>query len=269
MLRPLSAIRVTLMSAWRLPSIGLAFVMLLAGCRSGQRAAFDGPGDDGGDGAAAPESGGDEPLPSFGDDATFNVGDASAPAGSCKEGHYTGTLEGTYKSYLTFVGIPITFTANIDLLLDESVQGGEIPTYNIANGTLSGLATLPDNVAPGLSSQLRCDIVGTLDCDQKKLVGGGLRNCTYCFLGAIAGGGTFYDGGPCTGLQGSFEGPLEADYDGASFSFVNGTWTAIENVPFQDSGTVPPEAGTSGDSGVAFGPGNYGGSGTWGATFVP
>jgi hypothetical protein len=71
------------------------------------------------------------------------------------------------------------------------------------------------------------------------------------------------------GLQGSFEGPLEADYDDTSFSFVNGTWSATENVPFEDSGTAPLDAGTSGDAGVAFGPGNYGGNGTWGATFVP
>jgi hypothetical protein len=257
------------MSAWHFPPIALGLVMLLLGCMNRQPAGFDELGDDGGNEAAAPDGAGDEPPPSYDDDATLNFGDASVAPGSCKAGHYAGTLMGTYKSYLTFVGIPIAFTAGIDLFLDESVQGGEIPTYNIANGTLSGLATLPNGVAPGLSSQLRCDIVGTLDCNQKKLVGGGLRNCTYCFLGAISDGGTFYDGGPCTGIQGSFQGPLDADYDGTSFSFINGTWSATDDVPFEASGMEPPEAGTSGDSGVAFGPGNYGGSGTWGATFVP
>jgi hypothetical protein len=258
----------TLVSARSFPPTALVFLMLL-GCSNRQRAGLDSPGDDGGDGAAAPDGAGDEPPAPVDDDATFKSGDASFGSGSCKAGHYAGSLVGTYASYLTFVGVPITFTASIDLMLDEAVQGGEFPTYSIANGTLSGLSSLPDGIAPGVSSQLRCDVVGTLDCNQKKLVGGGLRNCTYCFLGAAFDGGTFYDGGPCTGLQGSFEGPLEADYNGTSFSFVNGTWSATDNVPFQDASTAEPEAGTSGDSGVAYGPGNYGGSGTWGATFVP
>ena len=227
--------------------IWLGTVLALAeGCGS----ATDSTGftsNEGGDDAAASEAG--TLLPPLFDGAVLLQSDASlAAGGGCKAGHYTGMFSGTYSSFLTFVGVPIPVVGNVDLTLQQSVtSNGEFSMYTISNGTVSG-------TADGIVAQYQCDIVGTLDCRAKKLVNGGLRNCIYCV-------GTFFDdAGTCLGIAGSFEGPLTADYDTSTFSFVNGTWNGSEEIT--DGGAMVSDSGY-------LGPGNYGGSGTWSAQYTP
>jgi hypothetical protein len=96
----------------------------------------------------------------------------------------------------------------------------------ITNGHVSG-------TVDGILAQYRCDIIGSLDCTQKKIVGGRLVNCSYC-VGVFAG-----DSGLCAGVEGHFTGPLTADYDAANQALDNGTWTGKEGAdagPFGGSG---------------------------------
>jgi hypothetical protein len=190
-------------------------------------------------------------------------GGGSAGATNCKGGHYSGTFAGSYTSYLTSLfglgGFPLMVTGNVDMDLQQTAMtsSGEfagMTTYSIANGTIEGFA---NNVFP-----YHCDMVGTLDCDTKQLVGGGLRNCWYCV-------GLFVstDGGGCS-VYGHFDGPLNASYDGTTFSFVDGTWNGSEAAALDDAGTLP-EGGGVNDAGQYVGPGNYGGAGTWNATYSP
>ena len=73
------------------------------------------------------------------------------------------------------------------------------------------------------------DIVGRLNCTTRKLEGAALKNGNYLV-------GIFVL---------PFEGPLTADYDTLTMSFVNGTWDVKEPNPI------------------------YGGFGTWNAKSVP
>jgi hypothetical protein len=239
---------------------------LSSGCTSGEKSAFhdDTSVEDATAEDARPDVQNTEP-PQEGGIFAF---DGSAVESDCLPGHYLGTLEGTYASSLTVVGLPIPFAANIDLLLERSASGGEIPVYTVANGTLTGLSTLPNGLFSGLSSQLRCRISGSLDCAQKKLIDGALRDCAYCFLGADFDGGAFYDGGACSGIEGHFQGPLYADYDSTTHAFVHGTWNAQDLSPLDDGGVPLPDGGAIDDAGLPIGPGNYGGSGTWEAGYA-
>jgi hypothetical protein len=221
-------------------------------------------GDDGGGGGGdatttGPVSSDDGPSGPLG---TFSGGDDGGPqATDCKGGHYSGTFTGSYTSYLTSLfglgGIPLNVTGDVELDLQEmmSTTTGEIitSTFSIANGTISGYA---NKVFP-----YHCDMVGTLDCNTKKLVGGELKNCWYCV-------GLFVstDGGGCS-IYGHFEGPLTADYNGKTFSFYDGTWNGMEESALDDAGTLP-EGGGVNDAGQYVGPGNYGGAGMWGASLT-
>jgi hypothetical protein len=195
----------------------------------------------------------------------FNGGDGGNAQGAtdCKGGHYTGTFTGSYTSYLTnffgLGGLPLMVTGDVEMDLQEMVTmtNGEVPTitFNIANGTISGLAN-------GLFPY-HCDMVGTLDCNTKKLIDGGIKNCTYC-VGLF----TQTDAGVCL-ATGHFAGPLTSDYDGKTFSFVNGTWNGSEALGLDDAGlTSLPEGGGVNDAGLYVGPGNFGGSGNWTAMYV-
>lgn len=230
----------------RFPLKWLGTVLLFAqGCSSADNPGFtDSEGGD--DGGGASEAG--DLLPPLSDGGLLIHSDGSSAAGACKAGHYTGMFSGTYSSFLTFVGVPIPVVGNVDLTLQQAVTNvGEFPMYTISNGKVSG-------TADGIVAQYQCDIVGTLDCAAKKLVNGGLRNCIYC-VGAF-----FDDAGSCLGVAGMFEGPLTADYDSSTLSFVNGTWNGSEQVT--DSGAMVSDSGY-------LGPGNYGGSGTWSAQYTP
>jgi hypothetical protein len=188
--------------------------------------------------------------------------DGGGAAMDCKAGHYTGSFMGSYTSYLTDTilklgGVPLMVTGNVDLDLDQSVSTttGEIheSTLTIANGHVQGFA---NNVFP-----YQCDMVGTLDCNTKKLVDAGLENCWYCV-------GLFVqqDGGNCS-AYGHFKGPVAGDYNGKTFSFMDGTWEGQEMAPTGDGGYLLPDGGGINDAGLYVGPGNYGGSGTWNAKY--
>jgi hypothetical protein len=106
-----------------------------------------------------------------------------------------------------------------------------------------------------------CMVTGALDCGAKKLEG--WIQCAYC-IGALADSGV-----SCAGVVGgSFAGPLTADY-AANFSFIDGTWNGAEVLAGNDGGSpgpdgAPPSSYLS-DSG--YGLGDFGGDGTWNATW--
>jgi hypothetical protein len=221
----------------------------------------DGPNDAGGDSTTADPGSSDDSSSPVGV-GIFTGGEGGGPqATDCKGGHYSGTFTGTYTSYLTSLfglgGFPLDVTGNVELDLQETTTTthGEISssTFNIANGTIEGFANM---VFP-----YHCDMVGSLNCNTKKLENGGLRNCWYCV-------GLFVstDGGNC-GTYGHFAGPLNADYDGKTYSFINGSWNGSESAALDDAGVLPDGGGVN-DAGQYVGPGNYGGSGGWKASLA-
>jgi hypothetical protein len=246
--------------------LSLSVLVGFAACSSKSTGELAGGAQDaGGDSTTSIPTGGDDsgqgPASSGG---TFTAGEGGGPqATDCKGGHYSGSFTGNYTSYLTSLfglgGIPLKVTGDVELDLQETMTmtQGEIAmsTFNIANGTISGFA---NNVFP-----YHCDMVGTLDCNTKKLVGGGLRNCWYC-VGLFVS----LDGGNC-GTFGHFAGPLNADYDGKTFSFINGSWNGSEEAATDDAGTlVLGDGGGINDAGLYVGPGNYGGAGNWNASYT-
>lgn len=243
-------------------------------------------GDDGG-GSGGTTSGSGSNAPGFsssgstGTFASVDGGVVTIPLqGNCKGGHYTGTFAGLYTSVLTAVGVPIPVAGNVSLDLDQEGSAdttchpaGEIPVpcnqvYTLKNGTITGTA---DGLFPYF-----CAMTGTLDC-QSKVLDEGWIQCTYC-AGLIAGGdggtpayciGGSADGG--AGIGGRFAGPLTAEYDVSSYSFVNGQWNGAEALAGNNGMMPGPDGGSIwnyiSDSGLYIGPGDFGGSGTWNATW--
>jgi hypothetical protein len=148
---------------------------------------------------------------------------------SCQPGHYTGAFAGLYTSPITVVGVPIPVVGDVNLTLTQSPTG---EFFTITNGTVNGRADI--------LAQYRCAFNGTLNCTTKKLEMGSI-DCGYC-VGAYVP-----DGGICLGLESHFKGPLKGDYNGASQSFENATWSGKEGA----------------DSGI------FGGAGIWTATYTP
>jgi hypothetical protein len=198
--------------------------------------------------------------------------------GACKAGEYTGTFGGLYTSHLTGIGFPIPVVGNVDLTLNQEGSStqtckpeGEIPV------PCDQVFTLKDGVIQGTADGLfpyYCSMTGTLNCADKTLVNGWIQ-CTYC-VGPLADGGmacSLLNGvGGTTGVGGQFAGPLTADYDVDTLAFVNGTWNGAEALAGND-GTMPgPDGGPVGnyltpDGGLYLGPNDFGGVGTWNATF--
>lgn len=279
---------------WRL-TFGVAVPFLCLGACGSGHSAFDnkspnsassGGNDD--DGSNGSSSGGFGSNPN--DPGTFiNTDDGGViiQSGPCKGGHYDGTFKGSYTSHLTGVGIPIPVTGNVDMTLEQ--QGGadmtchpagEIPVpcnevFTLKNGTITGVADalkVKDAAAGGFP--YFCTMTGTLDCSTKKLIDGWIQ-CSYC-VGPLADGGMsckLLNGvAGTTGVGGHFAGPLTADYNVATFSFVNGVWNGAEALAGND-GTMPgPDGGSisdylTKDGGIYLGPNHFGGVGTWNATF--
>lgn len=147
----------------------------------------------------------------------FDWPEATATSGSCKSGHYSGSFAGMYASGLTFVGVPIPVSGNLDLTLNQAASG---EFFTVSGGKLSGVA---DGLFP-----FSADVSGTLDCAKGQLVDGKLSNGIYN-LGV-------------QGVQGgTFEGPMPANYDKLTHAFT-GTWQVFE----PKMSTPPPIYGGSG-----------------------
>jgi hypothetical protein len=117
------------------------------------------------------------------------------------------------------------------------------------------------SAAPVGGYPLSCSITGALDCNARKLVDGWIR-CTYC-LGPA-------DGGTGCSFEFQFAGTMTGNFDSDASAFVNGGWNASEALGGNDGGSPGPDGGPPSsyllDSG-RYGPGIYGGSGTWSASW--
>lgn len=207
---------------------------------------------------------------------------SNSAASMCKGGHYVGTFDGSYSSNL-IIGIPLQVSGNVDMTLNAYGSPTQTCTfqgetescsnfYQLSGGTVTGVATSTkiDPLDPTPSGYpYFCTMTGTLDCKAKKLVGGWIQ-CTYCVT-QLADGGmgcTQAISGLGGGIGGQFAGPVTANYDTNTFSFVNGTWNGAEALagnngmsPGPDGGPISSYLALDGGYGI----GNYGGSGTWNA----
>jgi len=216
-------------------------------------------------------------------------GDGSVPVDEsslCKGGHYTGTFTGSYNSHLTGIGIPIPVVGNVDMTLEQEGTAGEqcmlegelyekcSDVFSLRNGTIRGVADEGHIKEAGVGGfPYFCTMTGTLDCEGKKLVNGWIQ-CTYC-VGPLADGGeacSLLNGvAGTTGVGGHFAGPLTANYDYGTFSFVDGAWNGAEALAGNDGGSPGPDgapiADFLSDSGKYSGPKDFGGAGTWKASY--
>src|ERR1019366_7971733 len=152
---------------------------------------------------------------SFGNGGTSSG--TSLGTGVCETGFYSGTF-----SCFFFYGIdagigeapdsggigPITGTMSFKLTQDVSSHG-ELETTDTASGTF--------DAATGLFIAADADLSGTLDCTQGKFTGQ-LVNGEYGFnIGGM----------PIPDPNNRFQGPLVADYNGSTSTFVNGQWSMM------------------------------------------
>lgn len=210
-----------------------------------------------------------------------DAGSSSSGASPCVGGHYVGAFAGSYSSHL-IAGVPLTVMGNVDMTLDQAGSNqttctfaGETEScnnfYTVQGGTVTGVADsnmLLDASFGGYP--YFCGLTGTLDCAMRKLLGGWIQ-CTYC-VGQLADGGMMcapWIAGLGGGIGGQFAGPVTANYDTGTQSFVDGTWNGSEALAGNDGGSAGPDGGSI-DGYLAldggYGIGNYGGSGTWNAT---
>jgi hypothetical protein len=245
-----------------------------------------GDGTGGGGGGSGDDGGGSNYFSNTGNNNTGGLftGDASSPpntsSGPCKGGFYGGSFTGSYTSFLTGVGVPIPVAGDVRLTLNQAGAAGQqcqldgeftdcSTVFTLQNGTITGTADLLFGYY--------CTMTGTLDCNKKKLDDGWIV-CTYCtgpLLGDAGAGGAPV----CPAVAGQFAGPLTASYDVNQLAFVNGTWNGAEALcPLEgtqkvcnDGGSPGPDGGPISnflsDSGLYVGPGDFGGSGQWGATY--
>jgi hypothetical protein len=269
----------------------LSWLAWLAACSSARPSFDDDSTDSEGGAAVSTSSGGGSDFSSSGPSGTFvTTSDGSTgvtSSGPCKGGHYNGTFAGLYTSHLTAVGVPIPVAGNVDMTLDQAGgademchPSGEIPlpcneVFTLQNGVITGIAdqlTVGDASAGGFP--YFCTMTGTLDCASKKLDDGWIQ-CTYC-IGPLADGGLscqLLDGVlGTTGVGGHFAGPLKANYDISTLSFVDGTWNGAEALAGNDGGSPGPDGGPvsdylTPDGGLYLGPNDFGGSGIWNASY--
>jgi len=271
-------------------ALGTAVPFAWLGACGGSHSGFN--GDDGSDsgetlGNGSSSGGGSSSPGAPGTFLNTSDGGVTVSSGPCKGGHYTGTFTGLYSSHLTVVGVPIPVAGNVDMMLDQAGTAdqtcnpsGEIPVpcnevFTLKDGTITGIADeLHIGDASGGGFPYFCTMAGTLDCSTKKLDNGWIQ-CTYC-IGPLDDGGmscSLLDGVlGTTGVGGHFAGPLTANYDVNSFSFVNGAWNGAEALAGYDAGALGPDgqsesAYLTGDGGLYLGPNDYGGAGNWGAAW--
>jgi hypothetical protein len=156
------------------------------------------------------------------DAGALQLGDTTTASGVCKNGMYSGTFMCTFvfdpdagsDSGATVAadagGLMITGTIMFTL---SQMSGGNSESFmSTASGSFSGTAAMFFGIM--------ADVGGTLDCNTGKFVGQ-LTN------------GSYMDTGPIKLFTGTFSGPLDSDYNGKTFQFVNGTW--LLTVPGQGS----------------------------------
>lgn len=152
----------------------------------------------------------------------------TVPDGTCVAGHYVGTFDGKYNSPVIF-NLPVDVMQSPDSLtpgMEFTLVRGQGEIFEVKEGKLKGVA------ATGLLRvNFEADITGMLDCSTRK------------FTGRLENG--FYD---IATVHYLFEGPISADYDKQTHSFVNGLWSVKEPA---DTTMVA------------------GGGGTWTATSMP
>jgi hypothetical protein len=165
---------------------------------------------------ASSDSGSDTPTGTFVDDGgspSLMLGDAGGSSGgmgtgTCKDGTYSGTFACTFvfnpdaggdASTVAADAGGLMITGNISFKLMQMTGNGE-SFIDTASGTFSGTAAA--------FFAISANVGGTLDCNS------GL------FKGSLTGG--MYSG--FLFINGTFSGPLDSQYNGATFSFVNGTW---------------------------------------------
>jgi hypothetical protein len=134
---------------------------------------------------------------------------------ACEAGHYEGSFAGLYYSRINWpIPFPVT---GVDLPDAPGLQFDMLPaepgeTTLKVNGKFDGLA---DGIFP-----FRGDFVGELDCKTGKFVGM-MQNADY----SIGPRDLIVVENP---IWFSFEGPVSADYDKITHTFVNGLWDAVE-----------------------------------------
>jgi hypothetical protein len=279
------------MRIWCAFGVAVPFAWLAA-CSSAHSTFGDGSSDDDSGGGNGSSSGGGSSFSSSGPsgmfDDTNDGGRSVVSSGPCKGGHYSGTFAGLYTSHLTGVGVPIPVAGNVDMTLNQAGTAdqtchpaGEIPVpcndvFTLQNGTITGVADELHVGDAGVGGfPYFCTMTGTLDCSSKKLDDGWIQ-CSYC-IGPLADGGMSCEllNGVLgtTGVGGHFAGPLTANYDIATLSFVMGTWNGAEALAGNDGGSPGPDGGPisdylTPDGGLYLGPNDFGGVGTWNATYA-
>jgi hypothetical protein len=237
------------------------------------------PGDDGSTNGGSSSSGGTVLPP-------LNLADAQVMQATsmCKGGHYQGAFTGSYTSSLTGFGIPLNVSGNVDMTLYQAgsaqmtcMLNGESEScsnvFTLQNGTITGVAngTVTEAGTTG-GYPYFCKMTGTLDCAKKKLVNGWIQ-CTYCVTQLVDGGMgcTPLIAGLGGGIGGQFAGALTANYDYTTVAFVNGTWNGAETLAGNNGMMPGPDGGSPysylSDSGTYLGPGDFGGSGGWSASW--
>lgn len=132
---------------------------------------------------------------STGPDVTFDWPESTGP---CRDGHYVGAFE---CMYIYQGGAPIPVNGSVDFFLQKTMNGEFL---DIGNGLLQ-------SVTNGVFL-MTADIQGKVDC--------GLKH----FDGALVNGK--YSGFVI--INGTFDGPISADYDAQAAAFVNGYWELHE-----------------------------------------
>jgi hypothetical protein len=125
--------------------------------------------------------------------------------GLCKPGHYVGKF--SCRLYIIETSGPGAFdlSGTVDMHLEQTMDG---ELLRIADGQFSSTA------AGAIPAQ--ADIVGELNCSQSKFEGS-LQNGTFSVALGL----------PVPFTQGTFSGPLNADYDKSAAQMVNGVWNMM------------------------------------------
>ena len=143
---------------------------------------------------------------SGGSSGMFSGGDSGQGmgTGNCQTGMYTGTFSCGF-IYDPDASMPdaagaFTITGSLSFVLKQSTSG------ELGEDTASGTFDLNAGLTTGSAT-----LGGTLECACGQFTGA-LTAGTYSLLGIFTGG---------------FAGPLTSDYNGTSFSFVDGTWALV------------------------------------------